>query len=68
MAYVLLMRDISGRGYKALHKFKVEGERDAFVMQRLMDEECEADYIEECLDALARGQMIEEGATQYEYL
>lgn len=68
MRYLLIMRDISGRGYKAVHDFNTSVERDAFVMHRLMEEDYETDYIEECIDSLNRGSVITEEGCEYEYV
>lgn len=49
MRYLLIMRDTSGRGYKAVHDFETEPERHDFMLTRLM----EADYsTEECEDII----------------
>jgi hypothetical protein len=68
MAYLLLMRDLSGRGYKAIHEFAEEQKRDEFVLNELLDADCEPDDAETIIFQLSNGDSVEIGRIAYQYI
>ena len=70
MRYLLLMRDTSGRGYKAVHDFETEPERHDFMLGRLMEADYSTDEIEDIIFRLESGQQWhdDDNRVEYEYV
>lgn len=66
--YLVIMRDNSGRGYKAVHDFATWQDREAFIINQCVDAGQEPEEIEDTLIALDRGSVITMQLIEYEYV
>lgn len=68
MAYLLIMRDLTGRGYRAVHEFDEEQKRDEFVMNELLDAEYDPDEAESIMFQLSNGDTVAISRIEYQYI
>jgi hypothetical protein len=70
MRYLLIMRDVSGRGYKAVHDFETEVERSKYVRKLLKGYHYSGDHLSDALSTLERGAVFyeDDSAMEIEYV
>ncbi len=68
MAYLLIMRDLTGRGYRAAHEFAEEQKRDEFVLNELLDAEYDPDEAESIMFQLSNGDTVAIARIEYQYI
>ncbi len=67
MRYLLIMRDTSGRGYKAVHDFETELERHDFILTTLLDADYSTEECEDIIFNLENGAVFHCDVTRVEY-